>query len=210
MKKSIRFAMNLGYISLLWWQSVAFATQTDAEATQAVRELADLSLEELLQVKITSVATGTQQIATFAPANTTTLNAEDMEMMSATDLDEVLEAIPGLHVARNPMSYYNPVYTLGGIASTYNPEALVLLNGIPINTLYTGGRILVGYGGGITTSAIARVEVIRGPGSALYGADALSGVINIVTKTKSDIDGTTTGMRLGSFDRKRRLVITRQ
>ena len=84
-----------------------------------VSDLADLSIEELLQVKITTVATGTQQIATFAPANTTTINAEEIEMMGATDLDEVLEAVPSLHVARNPMSYYNPIYTLGGIASTY-------------------------------------------------------------------------------------------
>jgi len=198
-KKIISVINLLSFIGILWWQNVVFAATTD---DQTVSDLADLSIEELLQVKITTVATGTQQIATFAPANTTTINAKEMEMMGATDLDEVLEAVPGLHVARNSMSWYNPIYTLGGIASTYNPEALVLLNGIPINTLYTGGRILLGYGGGIPTTAIERVEVIRGPGSALYGADALSGVINIVTKTKADIDGTTTGMRLGSFDRR--------
>jgi len=189
----------LGCASIVWWQSAVFAMVNEQDI---VSDLADLSIEELLQVKITTVATGTQQIATFAPANTTTINAEEIEMMGATDLDEVLEAVPGLHVARNPMSYYNPIYTLGGIASVYNPEALVLLNGIPVNTLYTGGRILLGYGSGIPTTAIERVEVIRGPGSALYGADALSGVINVVTKTKADIDGTTTGMRLGSFDRR--------
>ena len=199
MKKIISVINLLSFIGILWWQNAVFAATM---GDRTVSDLADLSIEELLQVKITTVATGTQQIATFAPANTTTINAEEMEMMGATDLDEVLEAVPGLHVARNSMSWYNPIYTLGGIASVYNPETLVLLNGIPINTLYSGGRILNGYGGGIPTAAIARVEVIRGPGSALYGADALSGVINIVTKTKADIDGTTTGMRLGSFDRR--------
>jgi iron complex outermembrane receptor protein len=166
----------------------------------SVTDLIELPFEELLKVKIVTIATGNQQSATFAPANTTTINAEDMELTAAIDVDDVLESVPGLHIVRNPMSYYNPIYALGSIASTYNPEALLLLNGIPINTLYTGGRILIGYGGGIPTSAIERIEVIRGPGSALYGADALSGVINITTK--SEIDKTTVGTRLGSFQRR--------
>lgn len=201
MKKTNIYLANLfGWLSILSWHSFTFAAVDQDQI--AVKDLTDLSIEELLQVKITTVATGTQQVATFAPANTTTITAEDIEVMAATNIDEALEMVPGLHVARNSMSLYNPIYTLGGIASTYNPEALVLLNGIPINTLYTGGRILMGYGNGIPSSAIARVEVIRGPGSALYGADALSGVINIITKTNSDIEGTITGMRLGSFDKK--------
>ena len=48
--------------------------------------------------------------------------------------------------------------------------------------------------------AIHRIEVIRGPGSALYGADAYAGVINILTKNAQDIDGVVTGARAGSFD----------
>ena len=47
---------------------------------------------------------------------------------------------------------------------------------------------------------VARIEVIRGPGSALYGADAFSGVINVITKTAADIDGTELGARAGSFN----------
>lgn len=196
----MRNASNLFlYIVILCGQNIAFAA---IDEPLVVRDLSDLSIEELLQVKITTVATGEQQIATFAPANTATITSEDMELMGVTDVDEVLESVPGLHVAKNSVSYYNPIYALGGIASTYNPEALLLLNGIPINTLYTGGRILLGYGGGIQTSAIARIEVIRGPGSALYGADALSGVINIVTKTKTELDGTIAGTRFGNFDRR--------
>ncbi|EDN70073.1 TonB-dependent outer membrane receptor [Beggiatoa sp. PS] len=49
---------------------------------------------------------------------------------------------------------------------------------------------------------LKRIEVIRGPGSAMYGADAFSGVINIITKTREDIDGTEIGMRVGSFNTK--------
>lgn len=193
-----KYYFSLWFVSILCGQSVVFAV----DERIVVRDLSDLSIEELLQVKITTVATGMQQASTFAPANTATITSEDIEIMGAIDADEILESVPGLHVARNPMSYYNPIYTLGGISSTYNPEALVLLNGIPINTLYTGGRILLGYGGGIPAAAVARIEVIRGPGSALYGADALSGVINIVTKIKNDIDDTMAGVRIGNFDRR--------
>jgi iron complex outermembrane receptor protein len=49
-------------------------------------------------------------------------------------------------------------------------------------------------------NAIARIEVIRGPGAAVFGADAFAGVINLITKTKQDIEGTETGVRAGSFD----------
>ena len=57
----------------------------------------------------------------------------------------------------------------------------MLINGIPITNLFQGDRNLVW--GGMPVEAISRIEVIRGPGSALYGADAFAGVINIVTKT---------------------------
>ena len=54
--------------------------------------------------------------------------------------------------------------------------------------------------GGMPVKAIERIEVIRGPGSALYGADAYSGVINIITKGPESVDGQTVGGRVGSFD----------
>jgi len=202
MKITKNTIVYINYICLIWWQCMVVAVA--AENGNDTSFLLKLSLEELLQVKITTIATGKQQLAIFAPANTTTISSEDMELMAALDVDEVLEGVPGLHVARNSMSFYSPIYALGGIASTiYNPEALILLNGIPINTLYTGARILGGYGGGIPTTAIERIEVIRGPGSALYGADALSGVINIITKTTTnENEGTTTGIRFGSFQRR--------
>lgn len=159
----------------------------------------DLSIEELLKVEVVSIATGTVQPVTIAPATTSVITMGDMAITAAQEVDEILETIPGLHVARNPASYYNPIYALGSIYSIYNPETLVLLNGVPTNTLYTGGRVLMGYGG-LSTTPISRIEVIRGPGSALYGADALAGVINIITKTKADIEGTSAGIRLGSFE----------
>ena len=168
----------------------------------AVAETEDESDEEALLLlygdeEMISIATGNRQPISKAPAVATVVTAEDIRAMGATDLDEVLETVPGLHVARN-FQGYNPIYTIRGIYSQFNPQMLMLINGIPITNLLLGDRNQVW--GGMPVEAIARIEVIRGPGSAIYGADAFAGVINIITKTKKDIDGTEVGIRVGSFD----------
>lgn len=144
-----------------------------------------------------SIATGVEQPLRKAPSVASIITAADIKAMGATDLDEVLETVPGLHVARSNIGY-NPVYTFRGIHSGLNPQVLVLINGIPITNSYQGDRSQIW--GGMPVQAISRVEVVRGPGSALYGADAFAGVINITTKTKQDIAGTEVGGRVGSYD----------
>ncbi|MDQ3775791.1 MAG: TonB-dependent receptor [Pseudomonadota bacterium] len=144
-----------------------------------------------------SIATGSKQRLSEAPAVITVITAADIKAIGATDLDEALETVPGLHVARSNLGY-NPIYTIRGVYSDFNPQVLVLINGIPITNLFQGDRNLIW--GGMPVEAIARIEVIRGPGSAVYGADAFAGVVNIITKTKQDISGSELGVRGGSFD----------
>jgi len=143
-----------------------------------------------------SVVTGKAQPISSAPAGATVITAEDIRAMGAVDIDDVLEAVPGLHVSRNQS--YNPLYTIRGIYSTVNPQVLVLINGIPITNVFQGDRNSIW--GGMPVEGIARIEVIRGPGSAVYGADAFAGVIDIITKTAEDIEGSEVGGRVGSFD----------
>jgi outer membrane receptor for ferrienterochelin and colicins len=144
-----------------------------------------------------SIATGVQQTITRAPATTTVITARDIEAMGATDLDQVLESVPGLHVSVSSQGY-SPIYSFRGIHTGYNPQVLMLVNGIPVTNVFLGNRSLVW--GGMPLENVARIEVIRGPGSALYGADAVSGVINVITKTAADIKGTEYGLRAGSFN----------
>lgn len=145
-----------------------------------------------------SIATGSQLPVTRAPAVATVITAQDIQALGATDLDEVLETVPGLHVARSPVTY-SPIYTIRGVRGTItNPQVLMLVNGVPVTSIYNGDRGV--QWGGLPVENIARVEVIRGPGSALYGADAFAGVINIITKTADDVRGTESGVRVGSFD----------
>jgi len=186
----------------------------DPDAKTIFDQLTELSLEELGEVEVTlsdafdifdavvavrevSVATGTNQSTARAPAITSVITASDIEAIGATNLDEVLETVPGLHVSRRGFGYA-PIYSFRGIYTGNNPQALVLVNGIPATTLIFGNRSFVW--GNTPVNAINRIEIIRGPGSAVFGADAFSGVINIITKTKNDIDGTETGLKMGSFD----------
>lgn len=157
----------------------------------------DMSLEELGQIRVTSLASGTATPLDKAAAVATVITEEDIYAMGATDIDQVLETIPGLHVNRSTQAF-SPNYTFRGITSSYNPQTLLLINGIPVTTLSSGNRSQVW--GGMPVKAIKQIEVIRGPGSALYGADAFSGVINIITKSRKDINGTNAGVRTGSFD----------
>ncbi|MBA4374352.1 MAG: TonB-dependent receptor [Thermodesulfovibrio sp.] len=158
--------------------------------------------QALLQVygseKMVSIATGGQQDLRRAPAVATVITAEDIANMGASNLDEVMVSVPGVHVSRSAISYLSS-YTIRGIyGNPTNPQVLMLQNGIPTNSLYRGDR---GQSmGAPPLENVSRIEIIRGPGSALYGADAFSGVINIITKTAADIPGTEAGVRGGSFN----------
>ncbi len=146
-----------------------------------------------------TIASGSRQPIARAPSVASVITSEDIAAIGAAELDEVLEIVPGLHVSHSPIGY-NPIYTIRGIHTQYNPQVLMLVNGIPITGVFVGDRSQIWAG--FPVANIARIEVIRGPGSALYGADAFSGVINIITKTSTDIDGTQFGLRAGSFNRR--------
>jgi iron complex outermembrane receptor protein len=143
-----------------------------------------------------SIATGNLQTLRRAPAVASVVTAADIAAMGATDLDHVLETVAGLHISRSPNSY-TPLYIMRGVFSQYAPQVLVLQNGVPVTTLYIGNKGNVW--GTFPVEQISRIEVIRGPGSALYGSDAFSGVINIITKGPAEAAGTEVGVRFGSF-----------
>jgi iron complex outermembrane receptor protein len=159
----------------------------------------DLSLEELLNVRITTIASGSETPLDKAAAVVTVISSEDIEAMGARDIEEVLETVPGMHISKNPVVYI-PKFNIRGITSTHTAQTLILINGIPISSLYLGHPSLTWAG--MPVKGIKKIEVIRGPGSALYGADAFAGVINISTKGAKDIQGGTVGASGGSFGSK--------
>ena len=145
-----------------------------------------------------SLASGSTLPLRRAPAVASVITADDIAAMGATDLDQVLEAVPGMHVTRSAVMY-SPSYIIRGIGagSPTNPQVLVLLNGVRMSTDYGGdkGNMWVS----MPVTHVARIEVIRGPGSALYGADAFAGVINIITKNAEQSEGLRLGAQGGTF-----------
>ncbi len=142
-----------------------------------------------------SIATGGQKELSRAPAVATVITAENIAQMGALNLDQVLESVPGLHVTLSSVRL-TPVYSIRGIQSDIGPHVLMLVNGVPITQMWQGDRGLLST---LPIADIARVEIIRGPGSAVYGADAFAGVINVITKSAAEMDGTSISATAGSF-----------
>jgi outer membrane cobalamin receptor len=152
-----------------------------------------MSIEELGAIPVTTIATGTPKPIFQSAAVTTVITAEQIKSMGATELHEVLETVPGVHASLQENTY-DYSYSFRGIRNTQNSEVLMLLNGTRITTPFQGTLMTTTE---MPIEAIQKVEVIRGPGSALYGADAFAGVINIITKSAKDINGTALGARVG-------------
>jgi len=144
-----------------------------------------------------SIATGVSQPIAVAPSTASVITAKDIKAMGAVTLDEVMERVPGVHVSPSELSFQNN-YTFRGIKTTWTSQVLIMLNGYRISSDVYSSTLIDGTV--LNVQNISRIEVIRGPGSAVYGADAYSGVINIVTKNAKEIDGINMGVKTGSFN----------
>jgi len=169
-------------------------------ANESNDSLLALSWEELTQVKVI-IATGTEQTIRKAPATVTVITSDDIKKTGAANLTEILETVPGVHINNNNFGN-RPLVHMRGTGSF---QTLLMINGNDMRDLVWASGI---FWKGMPVSAIKRIEVIRGPGSALYGADASAGVINVITKTAGKIEETEVGLRAGSFNTKAAFIQT--
>lgn len=146
--------------------------------------------------EVIEIATGTAKPIHLAPSVASVITARDIKISGVRTLDEALEMVPGLHVSLSS-NRLNSVYSIRGIHTGDTPQVLLLVNGLPFNDLITGSRPPLFN---LPVANISRIEIVRGPGSAVFGADAFAGVINIITRSASESHGTTVGGRAGSFD----------
>lgn len=145
--------------------------------------------------KMISIASGHAVPINRAPSVTSVITQEDIEAIGARRLEDVLEYLPGIHVSSARAG--NKVIGFRGIYSEANTQVLVLVNGIPLRNTAIGGKPLAWT---MPVKNIAHIEIIRGPGSMLYGGDATTGVINIITKAGNEINGGYAGGFFGSQD----------
>ncbi len=146
--------------------------------------LLDLSLEELINIDITSVSKREQKLLE-APAAIFVITQEDIKRSGATSIPELLKMAPGIEVARIDTNKW--AISARGFNSRFANKLLVLIDGRSVYTpLFSG---VYWDAQDILLEDIERIEVIRGPGATLWGANAVNGVINVITKKAKDTQG---------------------
>ena len=148
------------------------------------QDLMDLSLEDLLAIEVTSVAKKPQRVDEAAAA-VAVITQEDIRKIGATTVPELLRYVPGVEVGEIDGS--STAVSARGFNYRYANKLLVLIDG---RALYQSTQSGVLWDQVMfPVEDIDRIEIIRGPGATLYGANAVNGVINIVTKHAADTLG---------------------
>lgn len=163
------------------------ATATAAESAPdsvSISNLAQMSLEELSNIEVTSVSKKAEPLSD-APAAVYVITQEDIRRSGATSIPEILRLAPNLQVARVDASQY--AISARGFNSTTANKLLVLIDGRSVYTpLYSGVFWDVQD---VMIEDIERIEVISGAGGTLWGANAVNGVINIITRKSGNTQG---------------------
>jgi outer membrane receptor protein involved in Fe transport len=155
------------------------ALLTVLSASANANHLYSMSLADLLQVEIEGSTRSSENIGTV-PSAVTVFTREQIQQLGVSSVDELLNLVPGMQVRRNPVSGIHNTATARGRSITSSSNEIAVF--------HDGVRILMPFSGGPTpvltlpVQHIERIEVIRGPGSAVYGAGAMLAVVNIVSR----------------------------
>jgi iron complex outermembrane receptor protein len=151
-------------------------------ATQ--RDLSQVSIEDLMNIKVTSVSKKEQKMSQAAAA-IFVITQEDIRQSGATNIPDLLRMVPGLDVSQiNANSW---AVSARGFNEQFTNKLLVLIDGRAVYTPLLGG---VNWDTqDVPLEDIDRIEVIRGPGATIWGANAVNGVISIATKRAADTPG---------------------
>ncbi len=143
-----------------------------------------LSLEELGAIKVTSVSKKSESL-NQVPAAVSVITGDDLRRSGVLSLSEALRLAPGVQVARVDMA--QTAVSVRGFNDTYSQKLLVLMDGRSVYTpLFSG---VYWQAQDAILEDIDRIEVIRGPGGSIWGANAVNGVINIVSKAARETQG---------------------
>ena len=182
------------------WISFALAalalTPRGAGAEPADVDLLSLSIEDLMKIEVTTVSKRAQPLSA-APAAVTVITSEDIRRSGMTNVPDMLRSVPGLHVANIDSNTW--AITARGFNSQFANKLLVMIDGRSVYTpLFSGVYWDVQD---LMLEDIDRIEVVRGPGGTMWGANAVNGVINIITKEAAQTQGLLVSALGGSLDR---------
>lgn len=163
---------------------VILADGADTNQAAASGELENFTLEQLVNVQVTSVSKEKTDLFA-APAAIYVITQEDIRRSGMTSIPELLRMVPGLDVAQIDANHW--AVSSRGFNDQYANKLLVLIDGRSVYTPVSAGVFWNVQD--VPLNDIDRIEVIRGPGATLWGANAVNGVINIITKSAQDTQG---------------------
>jgi len=162
----------------------------------SAEDLMGMSLEALMNIEVTSVARRPQKKSEAAAA-IFVITGDDLRRWGVTSVPDALRRVPGIQVARIDANKW--AITARGFNSRFANKLLVLIDGRSIYTpLFTG---VYWEANEVMLEDIERIEVIRGPGGSLWGANAVNGVINIITRSAAETQGTLVAAGAGNEER---------
>lgn len=183
----------------LWLLATVSLAQAQDPQEKLKRDLADLSIEELLSIQVDEVYTASRYVQKIAdaPASITVVTADDIRKHGYRTLADILRSIRGLYVTNDRA--YSYVGARGfSLPGNVNNHILFMIDGHRLNEAVYGAA---GIGGDfpLDVDLIERVEFVRGPGSSLYGSNAFFGVINVITRRKRSMTGPEVSGAAGGF-----------
>jgi iron complex outermembrane receptor protein len=167
-----------------------------ATAQQQPKDLGEASLEELGTIQVYS-ASKHMQSASDAPSSVTVITADEIQKYGYRTLADILESVRGFYITSDRLYSYVGVRGFGRLGD-WNSRVLLLIDGHRINDNVNGNGML-GTEFPVDVDLIERVEIIRGPSSSLYGAQAFSAVINVITRKPSKQKGVEISFAPASF-----------
>lgn len=178
---------------------LAFSTAAAAQAP-APTQPPPAKPEEppIYEEQVVVTASKVEQQLVNAPATMSVVTADVIASTPATNYAELLRSVPGVNLSQTSARDFN--ITMRGATSTLATSTLALLDG---RSLYLDFFGFVAWDLlPVNPNELKQIEVIRGPASAVWGANAMNGVVNFISKTPRELDGTTATITFGSFDRK--------
>src|SRR5438128_6646764 len=186
--------IKAGRIFLAGFLSALLAGSAVAQNSRIV-DVTAVSLEDLWNMQVTSVSKRTQKVADAAAA-IFVLTQEDIRRSGAASIPDALRMVPGLEVARIDENKW--AIGARGFNGRFDNKLLVLIDGRSVYTpLFSG---VFWNAQDVVLEDVDRIEVIRGPGATLWGANAVNGVINITTKSAKDTEGALVTAMVGTED----------
>jgi len=162
------------------------------------------SLEELLNTQVSSAAKYLQHVHEV-PASVSIITAEEIEQFGFQTLEEALMTVTGFYTSNDRNYSYLGVRGFSR-PTDYNNRILLLIDGHIANENVFASA-LIGSELGLDMETVDRIEIVRGPGSCLYGTSAMFAVINIVTKSSPIINGIHFSGKMGSYGRKQAALL---